>query len=490
MLARLGRAASLRPRLVVAVWAAVFVLGLVAGPALFSSMTSDMGGGAGSESARADARRGELLRAVDPPADSGPELYAVVDGAPVDDPVVRAAVLDAVADLERLPLVAGVIDAYRSGDPRLRATDGQASALVVRFAPMAWNADGAIDAVRSRLEEIDVPRVLVGNEDMVDDEISAQAEQDLVRGEALALPVAFVAMVVLLGGVLAAGLPVLLSLASVGGAMLVLLGASAVGDVAVYSINVVTMFGIGLGIDYGLLIMGRFREERAAGRTIPEAVERTSATAGVTVAYSGLTVAVSLAGLLVFDSQGLRSLAIGGIGVVLLAVLAAVTLLPALLALVGHRVRPARTTGTEGRFFARVADVVQRRAPLVVALTAGLLILAAVPFASARFEQPDARSLPPSSTVRQLEEVRRERFAAVGAEPVQIVAEAPSTDPALVAYVADIEGWPEVAEVSVEPLPGGTTTKVEVRPRQARTSRRRGPRAPPAGRPAGVRRPW
>ena len=174
-----------------------------------------------------------------------------------------------------------------------------------------------------------------------------------------------------------------------------LLGASAPGDVAVYSINVVTMFGIGLGIDYGLLIMGRFREERAAGRTVPEAVERTSATAGVTVAYSGLTVAVSLAGLLVFDSQGLRSLAIGGIGVVLLAVLAAVTLLPALLALVGHRIRPARTTGTEGRFFARVADVVQRRAPLVVALTAGLLILAAVPFASARFEQPDARSLPP-----------------------------------------------------------------------------------------------
>ena len=331
-----------------AVWAAVFVLGLVAGPALFSSLTSDMGGGAGSESARADARRGELLRAVDPPADSGPELYAVVDGAPVDDPVVRAAVLDAVADLERLPHVAGVIDAYRSGDPRLRATDGQASALVVRFAPTAGDADGAIDAVRSRLEEIDAPRVLVGNEDMVDDEIDAQAEQDLVRGEAIALPVAFVAMVVVFGGVLAAGLPVLLSLASVGGALLVLLGASAVGDVAVYSINVVTMFGIGLGIDYGLLIMGRFREERAAGRTVPEAVERTSATAGVTVAYSGLTVAVSLAGLLVFDSQGLRSLAIGGIGVVLLAVLAAVTLLPALLALVGHRIRPATDHGHRG----------------------------------------------------------------------------------------------------------------------------------------------
>ena len=121
--------------------------------------------------------------------------------------------------------------------------------------------------------------------------------------------------------------------------------------------------------------------------------------------------------------------------------------------------------------------------------TTGLLILAAVPFASARFEQPDARSLPPSSTVRQLEEIRRERFAAVGAEPVEIVAEAPPTDPALVAYVAAIEAWPEVAEVSVEPLPGGTTTEVEVPAATARASRRRGPRAPPAGRPAGVRHP-
>ena len=183
--------------------------------------------------------------------------------------------------------------------------------------------------------------MLVGHEDMVGDEIDAQAEEDLVRGETIALPLAFVALVVVFGGLLAAVLPLALALASVAGAIILLALATATGDVAVYSINVVTMFGIGLGIDYGLIVISRFREER--GRTalsVPDAIDRTVATAGRTVGYSGLTVAVALSGLLVFDSSGLRSLALGGIGVVLVAVLAGVSLLPALLALVGHRIRP------------------------------------------------------------------------------------------------------------------------------------------------------
>ena len=123
--------------------------------------------------------------------------------------------------------------------------------------------DPFVDAVQAELEQTGAPTVLVGHEDMVGDEIDAQAEADLVRGETIAMPLAFVALVVVFGGLLAAFLPLALALAGVAGALIVLTLAAAVGDVAVYSINVVTMFGLGLGIDYGLIMISRYREERA-----------------------------------------------------------------------------------------------------------------------------------------------------------------------------------------------------------------------------------
>ncbi|HEX8582762.1 MAG TPA: MMPL family transporter, partial [Acidimicrobiales bacterium] len=391
------------------------------------------------------------------------------DGAPVDDPAVRAEVVAAADDVAAVPGVAAVLDAYRTPDPRLRAADGNASAVVVRLEP---GPDEAVDrvaaTVTARLEAVDAaPRVLVGGEDTVDDEIEAQAGEDLARGETVALPVAFLVMVLLLGGVVAAGLPVLLSVGSVAVAMLVLLAATAVGDVAVYAVNVVTMFGIGLGVDYGLLVVGRFREERAAGRDVVAAVRRAVETAGATVAFSGLTVAVALSGLLVFDSDGLRSLAVGGIGVVLGAVAAGVTLLPALLTLAGGRVRPARAgaAADDHGFFARAAGLVQRRAVPVVALVSVALAVAALPFAGARFEQPDARSLPRSSVARQLDEIRRTRFPAVGADPVEVVAEVAPDAPELAAWVDGLRSLPGVAGVDASPVgDGAAATLVEVVP--------------------------
>ncbi|MDQ4069376.1 MAG: MMPL family transporter, partial [Actinomycetota bacterium] len=200
---------------------------------------------------------------------------------------------------------------------------------------------------------------------------------------------------------------------------------------------------------------------------VAEAVERTGATAGVTVAYSGLTVAVALAGLLVFDSDGLRSLALGGIGVVLVSVAAALTLLPALLATVGRRIRPARASVADLHHgvFSRIAGLVQRRAVPVAAMAATLLVLAAVPFTGARFENPDARSLPRSSEARQLDDIRRTRFPAVGAEPIEVVARVAADHPRLAAYVEQVRAVPGVVSVEVSPVaPGVDATVVEVVP--------------------------
>ena len=468
MIRRLGRTAVVHRRRFLLSWLAVLLAGLALGPVLFGMLETEMGGSERVESERAYQELGRLRAQTPPQPGDGPELYAVVDGAPVGDPAIRESVTAATRDVAAMPGVESVWDVYGTPDPRLRAEDGRASAIVVTFAlTFDHELEERMEAVRARLQAIDAPRVLVGNETTVDDEIGEQAEKDLARGEMIALPVAFVVMVVVFGGIVAAGLPVLLSLLAVAGAFFVLLAATAFGDVVVYSINVVTMFGIGLGVDYGLLIVSRFREERARGYEVREAIDRTAATAGVTVAYSGLTVAVALAGLLVFDSDGLRSLAVGGIGVVLVAVLAALTAVPALLATFGHRIRPARSGEHDGHhgFFSRIAGFVQRRAVPVVAVTAALLLAAAVPFTGARFENPDARSLPRSSEARQLDDIRRTRFPAVGAEPIEVVAQVPADDARLSAYLEQVRILPGVISASVSPVaPGVDASIVEVVP--------------------------
>jgi putative drug exporter of the RND superfamily len=466
MLKALGGISIRHPRRILAVWFLVLVASFVAAPVLFSSLTSDMGGGDRSESARADERRGDLFQQL--PAHDRAEqdfetVIGVVDGLAVDDPTTEAAVRRATARIAALPAVESVLDAYETDDNRLRAADGQASVVVVTVRDEPGAVDAVADAVQAELDTTGAPRVLVGHEDMVDDEIEAQAEADLVRAETIAMPVAFIALIVVFGGLLAAVLPLALALASVAGALIILAAATVTGDVAVYSINVVTMFGIGVGIDYGLVVVSRFREERAHGLPVAGALERTVASAGRTVAYSGLTVAVALGGLLLFDSSGLRSLALGGIGVVLVAVIAGLSLLPALLALVGHRIRPAKPRTGHGVFW-QIATWVRRWAVPIVALVGAGLIVAGLPFLGANFENPDARSLPRSSVARQIEEARA-RFPGGQAEPVDVLAMTTPDDPQLTDWIASIEGRDDVAAIEIDDLlaPAGAVV-VEVVP--------------------------
>jgi putative drug exporter of the RND superfamily len=467
MLQRLGRTAIRHPRRTLLVWLLGVAVGVAGAPALFSSLTSDMGGGDSSESARTDERRDELFSRLPPGTVSrtGTLLIGLVDGLRVDDPQTEAAVRRAASAIVALPGVASVVDAYDSGDPGLVADDREASLVLVTLEP---GADETVEAtlgdVQRVLEQTGAPRVLVGHEDMVDDEIEAQAEEDLARGEMVALPIAFAALVVVFGGVLAAALPLALAFVSVAGALLVLLVASATGDVAVYAINVVTMFGIGVGVDYGLVVVSRFREERTGSvDDVRGALDRTIATAGRTVAFSGLTVAVSLAGLLLFDSAGLRSLAVGGIGVVLVAVLAGLTLLPALLAVVGHRIRPARRRHDRGPFW-HLAGWVRRFAlPLTVVIGAGLIAVG-IPFFGARFENPDARSLPESSVARQLD-AERTRFGTSAAEALEVLASTTPDDPALAEWITTVAELDGVSSVDVdETLASAGAAIIEVVP--------------------------
>ncbi|HET9290921.1 MAG TPA: MMPL family transporter [Actinomycetes bacterium] len=430
MLRRLARFSLRHRRLVALAWAVLFVAGIAIGSGVFERLDPDVGDVEGTESAGADAR----LDALDP---GGETIAAVADGIDPRDPAAAAAVAATVERLRAIPGVAEVAAPVAGGPPELAAVDGRAVLVAVEFAPDLDDDrfDQALEAAEAELRRLDAPRVVVGGGPLQDAEFEDQVAADLARAELLSMPVVLVLLLVIFGGIVAAGLPVLVALVGVAGTLLALLGISAVTDVSVYSVNVVTMLGLGLAVDYALLLVSRFREERAT-RDLPAAIEEAVATAGRTVVFSGLTVAASLAGLLVFADPFLRSMAYGGGAVVLLDMAAAVTLLPALLGMWGRRIRPSRGDRAGTGLFASVSRLVQRRAPLIVVAVGVPLAVAVTPFLHVAYQQPDAGFLPPGASSRELYETLEARFdPAVWVEPVVLVADT-GTDQAGLARVA------------------------------------------------------
>ena len=474
--ASLGRFAYRRRVPVVLVWVLLLAVGLAAGGQVFGRL----GTGSGLRDDAESVVVSDLLSRV---TGGGSGMTGLLDGRPADDPAFRAEVGRAVRDLEAVPGVSRVTGPFVQGRevPGLVATDRRAVLVRVELEPdLRGGYDQVVERVAERLRAVDVPRVLVGGDELARDEFQEQAQRDLERGETLALPVMLVLLFLVFRGVVAALTPLVVAVVAVAGALLILLGVSQLADISAYSVNVITMLGLGLAVDYSLLVISRFREERAAGLEIPEAIERTLATAGRTVAFSGLTVAASLCGLLAFAEPFLRSLAWGGIGVVLVAMVAALTLVPALLGLWGRRIRPGRGSGGlllsppenrshsshHGAFF-RLSRLVQRAAPVIVVVVAALLILLAVPFRHARLENSGLESLPRSSPSRQLFEAVDGRFPGGGTDPVTVVVESAPGNPLVADYLRRVEGLPGVARVEPRPGTPPTITVLDVIPEGA-----------------------
>jgi RND superfamily putative drug exporter len=455
--ASLGRFVYRRRVPVVLAWVLLLGVGLGVGGQVFGRL----GTGSGLRDDAESVVVSDLLSRV---GGGGRGISGLIDGRPAGDPAFQAEVSAAVKDLEATPGVERVNRPW-IGDrpvPGLVARDGRAVLVRVELESRLNGPayDRAVEQVGERLRAVDAPRVVVGGEERARDEFQEQARKDLERGETLALPVMLVLLFLVFRGVVASITPLLVAAVAVAGALLILLGISHVADISAYSVNVITMLGLGLAVDYSLLVISRFREERAGGLELAAAIERTMATAGRTVAFSGLTVAASLCGLLAFAEPFLRSLAWGGIGVVLVALVAAVTLVPALLGLWGGRIRPGRTTGGSGGLmersgippvdwdhgtFYRLSRLVQRFAPVIVVLVAVLLVLLALPFRHARLENSGLESLPRSSESRQLFEAIRGRFQGGGTDPVVVVVESAPGNPLVADYLRRIGELPGVS---------------------------------------------
>src|SRR3954454_24345009 len=259
----------------------------------------------------------------------------------------------------------------------LIAGDKHSSLAVIELDPKL-DDDAALvvaDRVAAKLSTIDAPEVLVGGKLLAERTFAEQATRDAVRGEAIAFVVLAVVLVLFGGGVLAGALPLLAALATITASLLALDALARVASVSEFAVNVVTLLGLGLAVDYSLLIIARFREERGAAPEAPgpELVGRTVAGAGGAVLVSGLAVAIALAALYVFADPLLSAMALGGALAVLTATIAGLTLIPALLT-VAHARIPAPGTHTwvwrcERRrgpgVLARLAAFAQRRPALV-----------------------------------------------------------------------------------------------------------------------------
>jgi putative drug exporter of the RND superfamily len=460
MYARLGRVCFRHRRAVLLCWLAVFVVGIVVGGGVFARL-KDSNGSSSIESVKG-------FNLLDDAKSSGPGAVAVVDGARVSDPATRAAVERLTAKLRALPHVQSAVNAYGSRDPRLRARDGNASLIVLSVAkneddPMAMHHD--VDRMRDEVKgQVPGATIRVGGDlGVMRDEMMA-TQDDLIMGELIALPILLVALFFVFHGVRAALLPLASALATTAGALLPVLAVSHVTDVASYAVDVIILFGLALAVDYSLLIVNRFREERATGADPLTVLERTIESAGRTITYSALTVAAALSGLFAFNNPTFTSLALGGIPTVLVALLAGLTLVPALLAGWADKIRPVERLNADDGFFGRLARRVQRHPALVAIGVAALLVAAAIPFLKVNYGSGDPRILPRGAESRQVAETLLARFPGKQADPVQVVSQLRGGDPRVQAYAARLKQHPGVAAVEMEQGLHGNVSAINVIP--------------------------
>ncbi|MEU6724626.1 MMPL family transporter [Nonomuraea wenchangensis] len=326
------------------------------------------------------------------------------------DPRYKKAVHDA---LRALPAehVGALATYWTTGSKLMVSKDGRSTYALVT---LKGDKQAGYAAVAERLRRATNLQVSVGGPVPLLKELNDQTAADLARAEAISMPVLLVLLVVVFGSLVAAGLPLLVGAFAVLGALVLLRLLTEVTEVSVFSLNVVTMLGLGLAVDYSLFVLKAFREEIAAGATSEQAVVRTMATAGRTVAFSGLTVATALLGLLVFPQMFLRSIGLGAAAVVLVAMGAALVVLPAALGVLGRRVNALRLTpdlgsghggGQGGGMWHAVASSVMRRPVLYFVAVAAVLVALAAPFLHVTFGNVDHRVLPADSESRRVAEI-------------------------------------------------------------------------------------
>lgn len=352
------------------------------------------------------------------------------DTLTVTDPQYRAAVQAAATRVTNSRDVSSVLTYYSTKDPSMIAKGGHETFIAVQM--VANPHDGTSTAVRHELVAGGL-NTQVGGQKAVDIEISDTIPGDIGKAEMFAMPLLLIALLIVFGNFVAAAMPLLIAAFACLGAFTAVRVVSIFTGVSIFSLNIITILGIGLAVDYGLFIVTRYRAELDRGRSVRDAMRHTMSTAGRTVAISGFLVTLALSGLTIFPQTLLRSMGFGGAAAVLFAMLASLTVLPAMLAVLGHRIDAGRLPWGRRRGaavaaaapgsgpWAKIASTVVRRPVAYLVGVVVLLGFLALPFLGVHFGGVDERMLPANNQSRIVAERIAADFPNGSTRPIRVL---------------------------------------------------------------------
>ncbi|GGR89743.1 membrane protein [Streptomyces aureoverticillatus] len=452
MFERIAELAIRRSRLVLIVAAVVVVLMGALGAGAFGKL---LGGGFDDPASPSSRARDVIDEKF-----GGETSLVLLVRAPkgrIDAPAAEERGRALVADLKKEQDLDHVVSFWDTNSPDLRSKDGREAIVLAHVkghdAEQQENAKAVIDDYAGTYE--DTLTVKAGGSTGVSYEMGPQTTEDLVLAETIAVPLILLLLLVVFGTVVSALLPLVIALIAIVGVFAQLYLVGSVTDVSIFAINLTTALGLGLGVDYALLMISRFREQLASGASVEDAVRKTMSTAGRTVAFSAATVAAALAALMVFPQYFLRSFGYSGVGVVLIAALATLFVMPALLKVLGHRVnsgrmpwvKPGRAAPSGSSVWGRLARTVMRRPALTALPVLAVLLLAASPLLGITFGTADERVLPEGAESRRVSAALRDNFNGNDAAPLHVVIDKPVAKAPLASYAAELSGLEGVARV-------------------------------------------
>ena len=424
MFEKLGSLIVKRKRLIFSLFlVAIFSAGAI-GTSVFGKLDSGGYNDPKSDSAKAFEYLTDVFKVKDPAV-----VLVVETTNGVNDPAVVATAAKLETSIKGESGVGSTLSYWSAGGaPTLKSSDENSAFLFIYSEDVEWDN---VQSLGKRIQEkydgkFENLTVYASGTGVFAHAINTKIADDLKLSEAISIPLTFILLVFVFGGLVASAMPLLVGVSAILGSLLVIYLLTLFTGVSVFALNLITGLGLGLGIDYSLLVVNRFREELHSGKSVDEAIKKTVATAGKTVFYSGLTVVITLAALMLFPLMFLKSFGYAGVTVVIMAVLGALIALPALLAILGKRidkavVRKGALKPKEDGRWAQTARFVMRKPVSVVVLSLVILTVLAAPIKNIVFSQVDSRVLPASNPAAYAAQLITERFPGQEGNPIEVI---------------------------------------------------------------------
>ena len=438
---RLARASAGRPWTVVGIWIVVFVVMAASASQVGDALTTEFAILNNPDSTVGADLLEERLRGEERALEF---IIVQSEGLTVEDVEYQDLVSRIVDDVRGLDgTVASAVSYFDTGAPTMVSADGTASLIQVELEGDANEASDNVGPLVDYVRDLEPGggfEVLIFGQGSVGKEVQEISERDLQTGESIGISIALIILLVVFGAVVAAVLPLLLAIFAIVGAIGVTALFGQMWSFSFFVVNIITMIGLAVGIDYALFIVQRYREEYAKRGDVDEAIAKAGATASRAVLYSGATVVIALLGLLLIPQNIYRSIAFGSIVVVMFAVLGALTLLPAVLKLLGPKInrlsipglRRQHSPDDDSGFWAAVARGVMGHPVLSLVLTVGILVAAAIPAVTIKAGAAGVETMPVDSEARQAFGVLIADFSAGLAAPAEVVIDLTGADRAAV----------------------------------------------------------